>query len=174
MILNIITIIALTFAILFLIILILKPVENFAFFRFDANLKEIVDQKNLKSRKENIERNLIENDIKKRNTIDKISEEVDKFENVLNFIRENINNIPICREIDLRPDLRPTCSNRSLKTCTLNNYCYIDEDSSGIKTCANKVLESECADILEQDSNGRRTGRATRMFVYPSVLEQIK
>ena len=40
--------------------------------------------------------------LSKRKTIDQIEEEVNKYENVLTFIKENINNIPVCREIDLR------------------------------------------------------------------------
>ena len=40
--------------------------------------------------------------------------------------------------------------------------------------CINKELNPECADVLELDSEGKRTGKAKQMFVYPSVLEEIK
>ena len=172
MILNIITIIALTLAILFLIVLIIKPVEKFSAFRFDVELKEKVDKKNEQSRKESIEQNLIENDVKKRNTIDKIAEEVSKFETVLNYIKENINNIPVCREIDLRHDLIPDCSKRSPATCSLNNFCYVKTSDDKTKTCENKTLNPECSDILI-DSSGNLLDTPSKMFVYPSVLEQI-
>jgi hypothetical protein len=168
MILNTITILALFVAIIFLIILIVKPVENFSFFVFDAKLKQLVDIKNKENRNLNIQKNLVENDVKQRKTIDQIGEEVDKFENILTFIKENINNIPVCREIDLRPDLKPTCSNRPLSTCNLNSFCTIKNN-----LCVNRELNPECADILEIE-NGKRTGKATKMFVYPTVLEEIK
>ena len=169
MILNTITILALFVSIIFLIILIVKPVENFSFFRFDPVLKQKVDLKNQQNRRESIQKNLKENDFNQRKTIDQIAEEVNRYEEVLTFIKENINNIPVCREIDLRPDLSPTCSTRPLSTCTLNSFCTVRNN-----LCVNKTLNSECADILEVDSRGRRTGEATRMFVYPSVLEQIE
>ena len=169
MILNTITIFALFVSIIFLIILIVKPVENFSFFQFDAVLKQKVDLKNIQNRNESIQKNLVENDFNQRKTIDQIAEEVEKYEEVLTFIKENINNIPVCREIDLRPDLSPTCSMRPLSTCTLNSFCTVQNN-----LCVNKTLNPECADILEVDSNGRRTGEATRMFVYPNVLEQIE
>lgn len=168
MILNTITILALFVAIIFLIILIVKPVENFSFFVFDAKLKQKVDNKNRENRNLNIQNNLTENDVKKRKTINQIEDEVEKFENILTFIKENINNIPVCREIDLRPDLKPTCSNRPLSTCKLNSFCAIKDNR-----CINRELNAECADILEVE-NGKRTGKASKMFVYPTVLEQIK
>ena len=167
MILNTITILALFLAIIFLIILIVKPVEKFTW-TFDARLKQKVDLKNTENRNLNIQKNLVENDIRKRKTIDQIAKEVDKFENVLTFIKENINNIPVCREIDLRPDLRPTCSTIPLSTCSLNSFCVVKNNQ-----CQNRELNPECADILEVDSNGRRTGKASKMFVYPTVLEEI-
>ena len=168
MILNIITVIALTLAIIFFTIIIVKPVENFSFL-FDTELKQKVERKNIQERNRNIQRNLIENDIKKKQTIDQIAEEVSKFETVLNFIRENLHNIPVCREIDLRPDLVPTCSARPLASCSLNPYCRVEGEE-----CVNKQLNEECANILERDSEGRYTGAAQSMFVYPSVLEEIK
>ena len=167
MILDTITILALFVAIIFLIILIVKPVEKFSFFVFDAKLKQKVDVKNAENRKLNIQNNLIENDIRKRKTIDQIEEEVNKYENVLTFIKENINNIPVCREIDLRTDLRPTCENRAISTCTLNSFCSIVDGQ-----CVNKELNPECADVFF-DSNGNRLDKASKMFVYPTVLEEI-
>ena len=168
MILNTITILALFVAIIFLIILIVKPVEKFSFFVFDAKLKQRVDVKNNENRKLSIQKNLAENNINQRKTIGQLAEEVEKYETVLTFIKENINNIPVCREIDLRPDLKPTCSNRSLSTCSLNSFCSIKNNQ-----CVNKELNPECADILEVDSKGKRTGKASKMFVYPTVLEEI-
>ena len=168
MILNIITIIALAVAIIFLILLIVKPIENFSFFRYDNELKSKVNQINEANRKNNIQNNLLENDTKKRKTIDQISKEVDKFETVISFIKENINNIPVCREIDLRPDLKPTCSIRSLKSCSLNNFCTVKDGK-----CINKDLNKECEDMFDKDEKGRLTGKPKKMFVYPSVLEAI-
>jgi hypothetical protein len=169
MILNIITIIVLTLAILFLIVLIVKPIENFSFFKVDKVLKEKVDIKNNENRNLNIQNNIEENKIKQRKTIDQISKEIDKFDNILTFIKQNIHNIPVCREIDLRHDIKPVCSTRPLASCSLNNFCLLKDDK-----CINKELNPECADVLELDSEGKRTGKAKQMFVYPSVLEEIK
>lgn len=173
MILKGITIFALFVTIIFLIILIVKPVEQFSFFVFDAKLKQHVDKKNEENRKLNIQNNLIENDIKQRNTLDQLSEEVENYETVLRFIKENINNIPVCREIDLRHDLEPDCSERSLATCNLNSFCFKEKNEAGVEQCVNKQLNTECSDILEV-VDGNLTGRATKMFVYPSVLDEIK
>ena len=171
MILSVITIIALAVAIMFLIILIVKPkpVENFSFFRFDGTLKTKVNEINEEQRKINIQNNLTERDIKKRYTLDKIAEEVNKFETVLNFIRENINNIPVCREIDLRPDLKPDCSTFDVKSCSLNNFCTVKDEK-----CTNKELNDECKDIFAKDADGKLSGKPSKMFVYPSVLEAIE
>ena len=49
MILNIITVIALTLAIIFFTIIIVKPVENFSFL-FDNELKQKVERKNIQER----------------------------------------------------------------------------------------------------------------------------
>ena len=167
MILNIITLISITIAVLFLIVLVVKPVENFTF-EHDLELKKKAEVVNNEIRARNRENSNIENNIKKRKTLDKIEEAVDKYENVLNFIRENLNNIPICREIDLRHDLQPDCTKRNSATCKLNPYCILENEM-----CVNKELNSECGDIL-YDDNGNYTGKPKSMFLYPTMLEEIK
>ena len=81
MILNIITLISITIAVLFLIVLVVKPVENFTF-EHDLELKKKAEVVNNEIRARNRENSNIENNIKKRKTLNKIEEAVDKYENV--------------------------------------------------------------------------------------------
>lgn len=174
--------------ILFLIVLIIilltlvfgnRITEGFhPVFDNDSKLKLIINKLNeekskasLKNTKENLE-------IQQSKKLDEIEKEINKFDNVLNVIKENINHIPICREIDLKYRAAPNCSLRNGSECTINPFCKLEFDkntgNSFNKVCVNKQLKKECEDIFEYDENNNLTGKAKKFFVYPSILDEVK
>jgi len=167
MILPLVTIVALALAALFLILLIIKPVEKFTVL-YDNKLKKLIDDKNKEERERHKIMDFSNREYRQKKTIDEIEKDIKKYDTVFRFIKENLNNIPVCREIDLRPDVAPTCSERDVSICSLNPYCKVAGTS-----CINKELNPECSNIMEKVDN-KYTGKVTQMFLYPSVLEELK
>jgi hypothetical protein len=114
-------------------------------------------------------------DKKQQNTeyetrLDEIEQILNNFEKTFNFFTENINNFPVCREIDLRWDLAPRdnagewtwgdgqsdydtfdanqnsgCSARNNNTCEFNPWCTWDNTS---KVCNAHPLKQTCKNIM--------------------------
>lgn len=171
--------------IIFLIVLIIlllnklfpNKLENFhPFFRDDQTLGYKINELNEQKKLNSQSNYLTELNMNQQLNLDEIESVVNKYDTVIKIIRENINNIPVCREIDLKPQAKPDCSERAGELCTLNPYCKLEiqNNDDGInRICVNKQLRKECEDILEVDENNNYTGRATKFFIYPTVLNEI-
>ena len=191
MILNLITLIFLVLSILFIITILFKQrtKENFSYKTdqdFEKDIKKVNEELTKKKSLIN-EKKSSQFQIKNLEEIEKEIEQLEKlFTNIKNSL--NNNNIPICREIDLKQesvlgDDKPNpCDNRGIDSCALNPFCILDRDPIANKQfCKLKELNPACkgcievSDILDEKGNiiGRER-KVKKMFLYPKVYEEIK
>ena len=122
-------------------------------------------------------------------TLDQIEKDVAKFDSLFENLRNSLNNnnIPICREIDLKqetvigdgkPDI---CKDRSISTCALNSFCIVDTDENGEEICRIKDLNPQCKDCVQVvnifDANNNVIGKkrvVKKMYLSPKIYEELK
>ena len=104
---------------------------------------------------------------------------------ILSSIMQNINDVPVCREIDLFPRRAPgepgvvgsRCQEKTAQVCELNPYCELVTNDLGVKSCNPKSLNPECANIMEPQPttaiNPVVNYKPNRFFLYPSVLKKV-
>lgn len=144
----------------------------------DSKLNNLINKINEEDSKTSLKNTKNKLEVQQSKKLAEIEKEITKFDTVLNVIKENINHIPICREIDLKHRAAPNCSLRNGSECTINPFCKLEFDknasNSSNKVCVNKQLKKECEDIFEYDSSNNLTGKAKKFFVYPSILDEVK
>lgn len=157
--------------------------ENFVVFHPDNNIRKKINLVNENKRAINRERNISNNNLNKTRTINEIETKLSNYDIILSSIMENINDIPICREIDLFPNNAPgqdgvvgtTCEEKNKDVCELNPYCELLKNNS-IQTCKPKTLNSECANIMTPQPttaiNPNVNFKPNRFFLYPNLLKK--
>lgn len=191
MILNLITMIFLVLAILFVITILFKQrtTENFSYETdqaFETEIKEVNEE--LRNTRYLINEKKY-SDIQIKN-LEQIEADIQKFDKLFLNIKNalNTNNIPICREIDLKQEsvlganAVDPCKNKDSTSCALNPFCILDKDQITNKDkCKLKDLNPACKGCIEvvdiKDENGEVIGRkrkVKKMFLYPKVYNEIK
>jgi hypothetical protein len=161
-----------------------KTAEKFTMVTDPVFLDKLAN-KNLELREEIRQKKLNAYGETQRLNLDKIEDEVNKFDNLLRNIQSSLSskNIPICREIDLKQksvegDKNP-CTKRSKDRCELNPYCKLDKNASDEFVCKLKDFNSECKDIIQEvettlsDGSKVKEQKITKLFLYPKTYEEI-
>ena len=161
-----------------------KTPEQFSMIT-DPVFLDKLSNKNLELRAQRHQKNLDAYGETQRLNLEKIEDEVNKFDNVLRNIQSSLNskNIPICREIDLKQksvegDKNP-CINRSKDRCELNPYCKLDKSISDDFICKLKDFNPDCKDILQEverelpDGTKIKEQKITKLFLYPKTYQEI-
>jgi hypothetical protein len=191
MILNLITLIFLVLTILFIITIIFKQrtKENFSYENdgdFEDKIKKINEElRNTRSLLN--EKTYSEFQVK---NLEQIEADIQKFDKLFMNIKNalNTNNIPVCREIDLKQEsvlgenAVDPCKNKDSTSCALNPFCILDKDQITNKDkCRLKDLNPACKGCIEvidiKDEKGEVIGRkrkVKKMFLYPKVYNEIK
>ena len=80
-----------------------KVRENFTVFRPDTDIRNRINEVNENKRSINRERNIENANLNQNRTINEIEARLSNYDIILSSIMENINDVPVCREIDLFP-----------------------------------------------------------------------
>ena len=190
MILNLITLIFLVLSIIFVVAVLVNQnkKEHFSLlpdevFRTEIeNIgKEIKQLKNSRYQSSNKQSQL--------KMLDQIEKDVARFDSLFENLRNSLNNnnIPICREIDLKqetvlgdgkPDI---CKDRSISTCALNSFCIVDTNENGEEVCRIKDLNPQCKDCVEVvdifDDKNNVIGKkrvVKKMYLSPKIYDELK